>query len=97
MAHKAVRAGYRLEEIRKMTPRQLVAVIELEADSEREMIKNGALMHRIAQADMRGWKKAMAELAADNREPVQDMITSMGEAADPEKIEGNPLFTTPEE
>lgn len=45
-----------------MTVRQIVAVSTLESEIERENLKSAASAARIAQADKRGWKKAMAEI-----------------------------------
>ncbi len=45
-----------------MTVRQIVAISTLESEIEREALKSAASAARIAQADKRGWKKAMAEL-----------------------------------
>lgn len=92
-----MRAGYRLEETRKMTIRQLVAVSGLESEIEREQIKSLALGGRIAQADKRGWTKALAELSDDKPRKRNEMIASVGEEVDPAKVAGNPFYEIPEE
>lgn len=60
----AVRAGYDTSAVRRLSPRQLVAIAKAEAQRDRDLIGHRAVAARASQADRKAFDNFMKDLSA---------------------------------